>query len=57
MGLRLSEGIPSELAEGLERKRVDALIGEGYLARDATHLRPTAAGLQRLNAVISYLVS
>ncbi len=57
MGLRLREGIPSELAEGLERKRVDALIGEGYLAREATRLRPTAAGLQRLNAVISYLVS
>jgi oxygen-independent coproporphyrinogen-3 oxidase len=57
MGLRLREGIPETLASTLGHARVEALVGEGYLARDAERLRATPAGMQRLNAVISYLIS
>jgi oxygen-independent coproporphyrinogen-3 oxidase len=66
MGLRLTEGIARdsfrrELAaepEALfDRQRLDALRREGYLELDAAGLRATAAGRQRLDTLLGYLLS
>jgi len=65
MGLRLAEGVPlARLAneagrpaeERLDRASLDRLIDGGFLVLDDGRLRATAAGRQRLNAVIEALV-
>ena len=66
MGLRLAEGIDRVLfasmtgadpVAALGERRLAPLIEAGYLEVDATHLRATAAGRQRLNAVLERLVA
>jgi putative oxygen-independent coproporphyrinogen III oxidase len=65
MGLRTSEGVdrarviaecgrPIEAAVG--RRRLDRLADGGFLVLDDTGLRATAAGRQRLNAVVGELL-
>lgn len=65
MGLRTAEGISAGrfetqtgewLDDLLARDRVQALVDEELLVRDTNGLRATPAGLQRLNAVIEYLL-
>ena len=63
MGLRLAEGIPRARLETLAECDVEALfgvslarlVGGGFVALDSKHLRATAAGRQRLNAVLGAL--
>jgi oxygen-independent coproporphyrinogen-3 oxidase len=66
MGLRLAEGIDrtawaKKFSEPLETflpaANLTRLIGEGYIVSDVTALKATAAGRQRLNAVLSYLAA
>jgi putative oxygen-independent coproporphyrinogen III oxidase len=65
MGLRLAEGIDRALfasqtgADPVESLggRVDPLVAAGYVAVDATHLKATPAGRQRLNAVLERLIA
>ncbi len=66
MGLRLHEGVSlSRLSEesgkpwreGVDEKRLQALIDEGMLTLDTERLYATPAGLQRLNAVLGYLLA
>ncbi|MGF1631857.1 MAG: radical SAM family heme chaperone HemW [Kiloniellaceae bacterium] len=66
MGLRLTEGIArtafeAELGAGpedlLPQDRLERLVGEGYLELDAAGLGATAAGRQRLDAVLGYLLA
>jgi coproporphyrinogen III oxidase-like Fe-S oxidoreductase len=57
MGLRLAEGIPRERLDVLPpADRLAALAGEGYLVEDGHVLRATAAGRQRLNGLLAYLL-
>jgi putative oxygen-independent coproporphyrinogen III oxidase len=65
MGLRLAEGIPrsrflSELGQEpenlLDRRGLDLLIEGGFVTLDGTRLAATAAGRQRLNAVLARLL-
>lgn len=58
MGLRLKEGILlSDFdVQKLDQKRLDHLIAEGLLERTTSHLRPTMAGMQRLNGILFYLL-
>jgi oxygen-independent coproporphyrinogen-3 oxidase len=64
MGLRLRKGIDlknwrerfaTPLLDFLTADKVARLMREDYIAVDDTALRATSAGLQRLNAVLSYL--
>jgi putative oxygen-independent coproporphyrinogen III oxidase len=63
MGLRLAEGIPRARLETLAECDVEALfgislarlVGGGFIALDSKRLRATAAGRQRLNAVLGAL--
>lgn len=66
MGLRLSAGIgrhafEAELGAGpeslLSAERLGHLVTEGYLELDAAGLRATAAGRQRLDALLGYLLA
>ncbi len=66
MGLRLSEGIDRALFASLTGSDPVAALGEpklaplverGFLDIDATHLKATPAGRQRLNALIERLVA
>ncbi|MDP9127648.1 MAG: radical SAM family heme chaperone HemW [Pseudomonadota bacterium] len=66
MGLRLSSGIASmtwheRFGMGLDafipQQRIRRLADEGYLEYRPEALRATPAGLQRLNAVLSYLLA
>ena len=66
MGLRLSSGVPRtafrrELAGEPEKlfgsSRLEALQDAGYLVLDGAGMRATDAGLQRLNAVLGYLLT
>jgi oxygen-independent coproporphyrinogen-3 oxidase len=66
MGLRTREGIArarfrdetgAEIEAALDRKRLDVLRESGFLALDDTGLRATAAGRQRLNAVLEALLA
>jgi oxygen-independent coproporphyrinogen-3 oxidase len=66
MGLRLTEGIAreafqAELGAGpealLPQDRLERLIAEGYLELDAAGLAATAAGRQRLDALLGYLLA
>ena len=67
MGLRLAEGVPryrllalaggaEGLASALPSDRVAELVAAGYLADAGQRIVATAAGRQRLNAVLSYLL-
>ena len=67
MGLRLAEGVPRHrllalaggaegLASALPSDRVAELVAAGYLADAGQRIVATAAGRQRLNAVLSYLL-
>ncbi|MFI5024959.1 MAG: radical SAM family heme chaperone HemW [Alphaproteobacteria bacterium] len=65
MGLRLAEGVSRErflktcgmtLETALEGERLARLVDGGFLLLDARGLRATAAGRQRLNAVLGMLL-
>ncbi|HKX11241.1 MAG TPA: radical SAM family heme chaperone HemW [Stellaceae bacterium] len=65
MGLRLAEGIPRnrfrerlglDLEMALDPDRIAPLIEAGFLELDGTRLAATAAGRQRLNAVLASLL-
>lgn len=60
MGLRLTEGVNCRLTnlsidQTISMKALDALIEEGYLKKEDLYLIVTAAGRQRLNAVLEHL--
>ena len=66
MGLRLAEGVPlARLEQEAGRSRdtffkpdkIRALEEEGYLVYSADHIAATAAGRQRLNALLSFLLA
>jgi len=66
MGLRLAEGINRALfasmtgadpVTALGEQRLAPLVKAGYLEVDATHLKATSAGRQRLNAVLERLIA
>ena len=66
MGLRLSEGIDRALfaavagcdpVEALGAAKLSPLVDRGFLAIDATHLKATPAGRQRLNALLERMVA
>ena len=65
MGLRLSEGVDLDRLRRVSGApldgwaapaRLSALVEAGYLVRESDRLRATAAGRQRLNAVLGYLL-
>jgi putative oxygen-independent coproporphyrinogen III oxidase len=66
MGLRLSEGIDraqfasvagSDPVQALDEAKLAPLVEAGFLTVDATHLKATPAGRQRLNALLERLVA
>ncbi len=63
MGLRLTEGVDLAAIEAgvdsplIPPSRLDAMVGSGDLHCDGTHVRATAQGARRLNAVLGYLLS
>jgi putative oxygen-independent coproporphyrinogen III oxidase len=66
MGLRLADGIDralfasvtgAEPVAALGEARLAPLVAAGYLEVDATHLKATAAGRQRLNALLERLIA
>ncbi len=66
MGLRLAAGLSrhdfrtetgDEIETAFARDRLDALVGGGFLELDSAGLRATAAGRQRLNAVLERLLA
>lgn len=66
MGLRLAEGVSRgrfaanagvPLEAALDAARLAALVAGGFLVVDAAGLRATAAGRQRLNAVLAALLA
>lgn len=66
MGLRLTDGIDRALfasvvgvdpVEALGENRLAPLVQAGFLAIDRTHLIATAAGRQRLNALLERLIA
>jgi oxygen-independent coproporphyrinogen-3 oxidase len=66
MGLRLAEGIDravfasmtgADPLAALGERRLAPLVTAGYLEVDALHLKATAAGRQRLNAVLERLIA
>jgi oxygen-independent coproporphyrinogen-3 oxidase len=66
MGLRLAEGIDADrfeaatgapLISALDPPRLTALIEGGFVELDDQGLRATAAGRQRLNAVLAQLLA
>ena len=66
MGLRLAEGIDADrfaaetgepLMSALDPPRLKALIEGGFVEMDDRGLRATAAGRQRLNAVLAQLLA
>ena len=66
MGLRLATGLSradfraktgDEIEILFARDRLEALIGGGFLEIDNAGLRATAAGRQRLNAVLERLLA
>ena len=65
MGLRLRQGIAlqdieSETGETwqdvLPEEKIGKLSDEGLLTLTATHIKPTEAGMQRLNGLLAYLL-
>ena len=66
MGLRLADGIDRatfasvsgvDPVEAIDAARLDPLMRAGFLEIDATHLRATSEGRQRLNALLERLVA
>ena len=58
MGLRLAEGVPYGRLDRLPPlDRRAALVEEGYLVDDGQVIAATAAGRQRLNGLLAYLLS
>jgi len=66
MGLRLADGIDRatfasvtgvDPVEAIETARLEPLARAGFLEVDSTHLRATAEGRQRLNALLERLVA
>ena len=66
MGLRLTEGISHKLwtdkfnqalPDFVGQSRIQRLTDEGYLINNADTFQATMAGLQRLNAVLGYLLT
>jgi putative oxygen-independent coproporphyrinogen III oxidase len=66
MGLRLADGIDrtqfahttgADPVTALGEARLGPLLAAGYLDVDATHFKATAAGRQRLNAVLKHLIA
>ena len=66
MGLRLIEGISLDhfnsltnqhLTKIIDKNRINALADQGYLTLNNTVLKTTVAGRQRLNAVLTYLLT
>lgn len=66
MGLRLAEGVSreafrsetgAEIEDALDRQAVARLVDAGYLVLDGRVLRATAAGRQRLDAVLAALLA
>jgi oxygen-independent coproporphyrinogen-3 oxidase len=66
MGLRLTGGLArddvraetgGEIETAFDRARLDALVSGGFLEVDAAGVRATAAGRQRLNAVLEKLLA
>ena len=66
MGLRLAEGIDratfaavagADPVEALGEAKTAPLVAAGFLEIDATHLRATPAGRQRLNALLERLIA
>ncbi len=66
MGLRLIEGISLDhfnsltnqhLTKIIDKNRITALADQGYLTLSNTVLKTTVAGRQRLNAVLTYLLT
>ena len=66
MNLRLVQGIDAatwqkkfgtSLYDFLPQEKITRLISEKYLAQNETTLHATAAGLQRLNSVLGYLLT
>ena len=66
MGLRLADGIDratfaavtgADPVDAVGKKRLAPLLAAGFLDVDATHLRATPAGQQRLNALLERLVA
>ena len=60
MAFRLLEGVDCSLTklpldQTISIKALDALIAEGYLKKENSLLLATAAGRQRLNAVLEHL--
>lgn len=51
-----AEGVPEDVWAGLDRRAVARLSEAGLLADDPDRLRATAAGRQRLNAVLAAIV-
>lgn len=65
MGLRLAEGVDrarfraetgAEIEDAVDTQRLADLVEGGFLQRDAQGLHATAAGRQRLNAVLAALL-
>ena len=66
MGLRLADGIDRatfasvtgvDPVEALDAGRLEPLVRAGFLEIDATHLRATSSGRQRLNALLERLIA
>lgn len=66
MGLRLAEGIPFTRIEAIAGKtvadvfdpvKIVSLVNEGYLMMDNARIIATAAGRQRLNSLLGYLLA
>jgi putative oxygen-independent coproporphyrinogen III oxidase len=66
MGLRLAKGVPRarlrridgrDLEDWIAPTRLGPLVEAGLIAVDAATIRATAAGRQRLNAVLGYLLA
>jgi coproporphyrinogen III oxidase-like Fe-S oxidoreductase len=65
MGMRLREGVPFARLESESGKSIDqildprklkALSEEGLITLSANDLKPTTAGMQRLNGLLGYLL-
>lgn len=65
MGLRLREGVPfarleqesgKSIDEILDPRKLQALAAEGLITLSTNDLKPTSAGMQRLNGLLGYLL-
>ena len=66
MGLRLNRGLDrkdwrekfgNELSDFLTPQKITRLSNEGYLNATPDYVQATTAGLQRLNALLNYLLN